>query len=321
MAETATDTLPAPFQGLALPVMCAPMSYASSVDLAVACSRAGVLAGWQGGTVTTLADFATYLDRLAQSEGASAIVNLPAREARADWMQPRLDLLERYRVPLVLSSVGDPAALVERVRGWGGRVIQDVTTMHHARKAIAAGVDGLMLTCAGAGGHAGNLSPFAFVPAVRREWPGLLIVGGGIADGRGIAAAMALGAHMACLGTRFIATPESAVRQQHRDMILAAGMDRIVVSAAMNGVPANWIADSIEQAGLAIADLPAHRTPMPDGVKPWRDIFSAGHSVGLIDRELPVASLVTELAAQFAEASPGAPWRTRLADIANNWAN
>jgi len=307
------------FAQLALPLMCAPMSFASSVDLAVACRKAGVVAGWQGGTVTGLEEFGRYLDALGSIEGAPPIVNLPARIADEADGPAKLALLEAHRAPLVLSSVGDPTRLVERVHHWGGRVIQDVTTMRHAEKSITAGVDGLMLTCAGAGGHTGFLTPFAFVPAVRRIWPGLLIVGGGIADVHGIAAVLALGGDLACMGTRFIATPESGVVQGHRDMIAGVGLDRIMVSAAMNGVPANWIRDSVEQAGLDPATLPATRTPMPAGIKPWRDIYSAGQSVGLIEQTEPVAALVDRLAAEFAALVPGDAWRGRLEVIGAAW--
>lgn len=303
------------FEHLALPLMCAPMSFASSVDLAVACRKAGVLAGWQGGTVTRLDEFSRYIAALDTVDGAPPIVNLPSRIAGEADGPAKLDMLEAQRAPLVLSSVGDPTLLVARVHGWGGRVIQDVTTMRHAEKAIGAGVDGLMLTCAGAGGHTGFLTPFAFVPAVRRIWPGLLIVGGGIADVHGIAAVLALGGDLACMGTRFIATPESGVLPGHRDMIASAGIDRIMVSAAMNGVPANWIRDSIEQAGLDPASLPITRTPMPEGIRAWRDIYSAGHSVGLIEASEPVAALVARLAQEFAALVPGDAWRARLAAI------
>lgn len=307
------------FERLALPLMCAPMSFASSPALARACVDAGVVAGWQGGAATSDAEFAAYLQRLDPPGKAPPIVNLSARMANDSAWEARLKLLEQARVPLVLSSIGDPTRMVERVHGWGGKVIQDVTTLRHAGKAIAAGVDGLMLTCAGAGGHTGSLTPFAFVPAVRRMWPGLLIVAGGIADPAGIRGALALGGDLACMGTRFIATPESGVVQGHRDMIVAAGMERIVPSAAMNGVVANWIADSIEAAGLNPRDLTGDRIAMPDGVRAWRDIFSAGQSVGLIDGELAVADLVAQLMQDFAAAGGWPDWRKRLSEIDKAW--
>ena len=303
-------------KGLRLPLMCAPMSFASSVPLAVACCKAGVIGGWQGGTYTPDDEFEAYLKALDGIGGAPPIVNIPARWGSDPKWQTRLDMLGDHHAPLLLSSLGDPSALVARVHQWGGRVIQDVTTMKHAEKAIAAGVDGLMLTCAGAGGHTGFLTPLAFVPAVRRIWSGLLIVAGGIADVNGIAGALALGGDIAGMGTRFIATPESGVVEGHRLMIPAEGMDNIISSAAMNGVPAHWMRSSVEAVGLDPKTLPNVRSDMPEGVMPWRDIWSAGQSVGLIDRVEPVADLVERLAMEF-EALPVVPdWRGRLDNLA-----
>ncbi len=307
------------FEKLALPLMCAPMSFASSVPLASACARSGVVAGWQGGTLTRLDEFERYLAGLAAIDGAPPIVNLPSRIAAEPEGEAKLALLEAHRVPLVLSSLGDPSRLVERVHGWGGRVVQDVTTMRHAEKALAAGVDGLMVTCSGAGGHTGFLTPFAFVPAVRRIYDGLLIVAGGIADAAGMAGALALGGDIACMGTRFIATPESGVAEGHRAMIERAGIDRIVVSSAMNGVPANWIRDSLDEAGLGDEDIRGPKIPMPEGVRAWRDIYSAGQSVALIERIEPVADLAARLTTEFAAAAPWSRWRERLAEIDRQW--
>jgi nitronate monooxygenase len=303
------------FENLRLPLMCAPMSIASSVPLAMACCKAGVIGGWQGGTATSSDEFESYLKALNGIDGAPPIVNIPARWGSDPKWQARLDMLADFRAPLVLSSLGDPADLVTRVHTWGGRVVQDVTTMKHAAKALSAGVDGLMLTCAGAGGHTGFLTPMAFVPAVRRIWDGLLIVAGGIADVQGIAGALALGGDIAAMGTRFIATPESGVVEGHRAMISNEGMDDIIASAAMNGVPAHWMRASVESVGLDPKSLPNTVSPMPAGVMPWRDIWSAGQSVGLIDAVEPVADLVGRLTAEF-ETLPALPdWRARLVNL------
>jgi len=303
------------FDNLALPLMCAPMSFASSPALAEACCKAGVIGGWQGGTFTPLAEFERYLEVLADIGSAPPIVNLPARIAGEETGESKLALLEKHRAPLVLCSLGNPAALIERVHAWGGKVVQDVTTMRHAEKAIEAGADGLMLTCAGAGGHTGFLTPLAFVPAVRRIYDGPLIVAGGIADGAGIAAVLALGGDIACMGTRFIATPESGVVAGHRAMIPSTGIDEIVLASAMNGVPANWMRPSIEAVGLDYRTLPKERTAMPEGVLPWRDIWSAGQSVALIDAVEPVADLVARLTVEFEQAGIGIDWRARLARL------
>lgn len=305
---------------LALPLMCAPMSFASSVGLAGTCCEAGIIGGWQGGSATPDDAFDAYLKRLDAIGPAPPIVNIPARAATDPAYAERLERLAEFKVPLVLSSVGDPSMLAVMVHDWGGRLIQDVTTMRHAAKAISAGVDGLMLTCAGAGGHTGFLSPMAFVPAIRREYDGFLIVSGGIADAHGMAAALALGGDLACMGTRFIATPESGVLDGHRAMIARAGADDITVSAAMNGVPANWIRQSIEQVGLDPETLSGTRMPMPDGIRPWRDIWSAGQSVALIDKVEPVAELVARLMSDFSALAAGVGWQDRLAQIDADWA-
>lgn len=315
------------FTDLRLPVMCAPMSFASSLELTLACCRSAVVAGWQGMQIADAEQFAAYLNAIdhahddARADGAPFAphaVNFSAGIVKDSGIgAQKLALCEQRRVPLVFSSVGDPSELVERVHGWGGKVIHDVVTVAHAIKAIVAGVDGLMLTCAGAGGHAGSLTPFAFVPRVRQMFDGLLVVGGGIADGSGVAAALALGADIACLGTRFIATHESGAVDAHKQMIAAVGMDDIFPSAAMNGVSANWIRQSVVSAGLDPDDMPPQRAPrrgavMPDGVVPWRDIWSAGHSVGLIDAVGSVQSVVDRLAEEFEAVAGPANWRQRI---------
>lgn len=313
------------FDRLRLPLACAPMSFASSVDLALACSRAGIVAGWQGGTLTSLEDFERYLmalDELRQ-EMADApyygppLMNLPAHIVQdADVGARKLELCAKWRPPLVLSSIGDPREITLRAHDWGAYVIHDVISVRHAEKALEASVDGLMLTCAGAGGHTGSLTPFAFVPKVREMFDGLLIVAGGIADVSGIRGALALGADIACMGTRFIATPEAGAVDGHKQMIAETRMEDILISDAMNGVSANWMRASLEQVGLDPANMPPKRGPrsgaeMPAGVRPWRDIWSAGHSAGLIDEVTPVADIVALLAQQFA--GDGEAWRQQLA--------
>ena len=335
-----TSTPVAPAAGsllanLRLPLMCAPMSIASSVPLALACCRAGIIGGWQGGTLTPLEEFKQYLSSLdelrrqAEGEGLQfgpPIVNFPARIAsEPDVGEEKMRLCEKYRPPLVLSSIGDPTELVKRAHGWGARVIHDVVNVKHAEKAIAAGVDGLMLTCAGAGGHTGFLTPFAFVPKVRSMYDGLLVAAGGIASGAGVAGALALGADIAAMGTRFIATPESGVVEGHRRMIAEVEIDDIVISDAMNGVAANWMRQSIAMVGLDPANMPPKRGPragaeMPDGVRPWRDIWSAGQSVGLIDSVEPVQAVVDRIAVEFEAAAVRPNWRTRLNVIHEQWA-
>jgi len=314
--------------GLRLPLLCAPMSFASSLPLTLACCEAGVIGGWQGGNIRTVEEFELYLTTLddarrrASAEGrpfAPHAVNLPAAVLRDAALGARkIALCAKMRAPLIFSSVGDPTEVVKRAHDWGGRVIHDVISVKHAEKAIAAGVDGLMLTCAGAGGHTGALTPFAFVPKARAMFDGLILVGGGIANGAGVAGALALGADIAVMGTRFIATYESGAAEAHKRMIAEAGMEDILSSDAINGLTANWMRQSLAGAGFDPENLPPRRGPrqgaeMPAGVRPWREIFSAGHSAGLIHDVIGARALIDRLAGEFERAAAPRDWRARLA--------
>jgi len=322
------------FSDLRLPLLCAPMSFASSLPLTLACCRAGVVGGWQGGNIRTIEEFAACLAALdearrkAQGEGrpfAPHAINFPAAIVDDPELgAQKLRLCEEARVPLIFSSVGDPGEIVRRAHGWGGRVIHDAISVRHAEKAIAAGVDGLMLTCAGAGGHTGHLTPFAFVPKVRAMYDGLLLAGGGIANGAGVAGALALGADLAVMGTRFIATRESGAVEGHKQMIVETGMEDIFLSDALNGVPAHWIRQSVASVGFDPDNMPPKRGPrrgaeMPQGVRPWRDIWSAGHSAGLIEEVLSTAELVDRLAAEFEASLAPQDWRARLDARTTAW--
>jgi nitronate monooxygenase len=327
-------TSPLLLDGLRLPLFCAPMSFASSLPLALACCEAGIVGGWQGGNVPTIEEFEDYLVSLDKARRIAAdagrpfgpdAVNLPAAIVRDPELgAQKLKLCERYASPLVISSVGDPTEVVRRAHGWGGKVIHDAINVRFAEKAIAAGVDGLLLTCAGAGGHTGFLSPFAFIPKVRAMFDGLIIAGGGLASGRGIAAVLALGADLACMGTRFIATQESGAVEGHKQMITQTRMEDIMVSDAMNGIPAHWIRQSLAQVGLDPDRMPEKLGPlrgaeMPEGVRPWRDIWSAGHSAGLIDDVSPAREVVERLIAEFETANARPDWRANLDRRPGGW--
>jgi len=315
------------FSGLRLPLLCAPMSFASSLKLTLACCEAGVIGGWQGGNVRSIEEFELYLTTLADAERRAAdagrpfaphAINIPSAISRDPELgAKKLALCEKMEAPLIFSSVGDPAEIVKRVHGWGGIVIHDAVSVKHAEKAIAAGVDGLMVTCAGAGGHTGLLTPFAFVPKVRALFDGLILAGGGIGNGAGIAGALALGADIAVMGTRFIATQESGAPEGHKQMIAEVGMEDIMISDAPNGLPANWIRQSIARIGWDPDNMPPKRGPLrgaekPEGVRPWRDIWSAGHSAGLI-QDVPTArEAIERLALEFEASAAPQDWRARL---------
>ncbi|MET0702048.1 MAG: nitronate monooxygenase, partial [Mycobacterium sp.] len=212
---------------LRLPLMAAPMSIASTPDLVAACCAAGIVGCFPTHNAWAADGLDTWLHRLAdaQRDGraptgvhhAPFAVNINVSSAKpADLLNQELDLCRRHGVEIVTTNVGHPGSVVERVHDWGGLVIHDCVSVAQAERAVEAGVDGLMLVCAGAGGLGGQLSPMAFVPRVRSFFDGLIQLAGGVCTGGGIRAALALGADMACAGTRFIATEESGVVTEHK---------------------------------------------------------------------------------------------------------
>ncbi len=300
-------------EALRLPLLQAPMFRVSSLRLARACSEAGVIGSFQLANPRDERELGVWLqameaERHEAAERGDAIapycVNINANSIDRPGYRERVDLCEAARVPLVLSSIGDPSALALRVHGWGGRIIHDVTTLRFAEKAMAAGVDGLMLTCAGAGGHNGSLSPFAFLPQVRASFEGLIVLAGGIAESAGLRGALALGADLVCMGTRFIATQESEAADAYKQMLVEAGTGDIVETDAIAGLKANWLRPSLVANGLDPDDLPRprakHRPNLPKGVSAWKSVWSGGHSTGLVKDVPTVASLVDRLATDLA---------------------
>jgi nitronate monooxygenase len=197
--------------------------------------------------------------------------------------------------------------VVKAVHSYGGVVFHDVISIRHARKAAEMGVDGLILVCAGAGGHAGMLSPFALVPEVKRFFPGTIILSGSIATGRSILAAQAVGADLAYMGTRFIATEEANAPQGYKQMIVDTAASDIVYTSLFSGILGNYLKPSVTRAGLDPENLPgADKSTMSFATerpaKAWRDIWGAGQGVGSIDDAPAVATLVSRLEAEYREA-------------------
>lgn len=296
---------------LALPVICAPMFLISGPDLVVAACRAGIvgsfplfnrrttpeLIAWFDDIVMRLEE-ARRIDPAAYVAPWSANINTHTSNPRFD---EDLELIVRYRVPIVITALGSPKRVVEPVHAYGGLVIADANSPALARKAADCGVDGLALVASGSGGHTGSVSPFAFVREVRRWWDGTIVLGGAIGDAVGIRAAEVLGADLAYMGTRFIATPESLAEPEHKRMIIESGVDDLVISNALTGATASWLKPSLLAVGLD----PKTLKPREDGYryrgllgnepKPWKGIFSAGQGIGAIDRLDSVADIVGEL--------------------------
>ncbi len=292
---------------LRLPVIAAPMFLVSGPALVMAASRAGVLGTFPALNQRTTEGFADWLDEIRDglSEGGEALpygVNLIVHKTNPR-VEADLRVCVDKRVPVIITSLGAVPDLVKAVHGYGGVVLHDVINLRHAQKSIEAGVDGLVLVSAGAGGHAGLASPFAFIAEVRAMFDGIIALAGAINTGRHVAAAIAAGADVAYMGTRFIATVESQAPEAYKQMILDSSMADIVYTPAVSGVNGNFMRASLERAGL---DPNAPAPPMnmdKKEAKAWRDIWSAGHGVGGIKEVLPVAELVAELEAGFNEAA------------------
>jgi nitronate monooxygenase len=300
---------------LRLPLIVAPMFLLSGPEIVVAAARAGVVGAFPTLNARTTSDLEEWLKqittRIAALEAEGGLrgtwaANLVAHSTNRRLEQD-LDLICEYKPPLVITALGSPRRVVERVHAYGGRVVADVNSILFARKAADAGVDGLLLVACGAGGHTGELSPFAFVETVRAFWDGLLVLAGSVSTGRALRAALALGADMASIGTRFIATSESMAHPDYKRMVIDAEFEDILRTNAFTGAWANMLRPSITRAGLDPDRLkPFGRMDITDdphaGNRAWRDIWSAGHGVGLIKKEQTMADVVSDLEREYASA-------------------
>lgn len=302
------------FANLRLPAIAAPMFLVSGPDLVTASARSGIVGAMPAANARTGDDLDRWLGQirggLGNDPAGSWAINLVANK-RNPRVEHDLGLVCKHQVPVVITALGSPAAVIEAVHGYGGLVFADVISVAQARKAAEWGVDGLVLVGAGAGGHTGQLSPFAFVPEVRSFWDGYIVAGGGISSGAGIRGALALGADLAYLGTRFIAAQESMASDAYRGMLVDSGSADVICTDAFTGIPNNMLRPSIVKAGIDPDNIPPEcRSSINfedphNGAKAWRDIWSAGHGVGAIGKVQPVAEIVAELEAQFRAGNGG----------------
>ncbi len=223
-----------------------------------------------------------------------------------------METCARHAVPIVITSLRPPNEVVEAVHCWGGIVLHDVVSVRHAKKALEAGVDGLILVCAGAGGHAGALSPFAFVQEVRAFYDGPIVLSGGIATGRAVLAAQAMGADLAYVGTRFIATEEANADPRYKAMLIEGAAADIVCSSLFTGVAGNYLKPSIIAAGLDPDALPeADKSKMDFGdataAKAWRDIWGAGQGLGAIADAPSATEIVARMTRDYRRAKAELP--------------
>lgn len=301
---------------LALPVIASPMFIVSGPELVIAQCVNGIVGSFPALNARpkeALDEWLTRIDAaLAEAKAADPerivapyAVNQIVH-ASNDRLEHDLMVCGKHRVPIIITSLRAPDAVVSAVHGWGGVVFHDVTTVRHAEKALEAGVDGLILVCAGAGGHAGTLSPFALVSEVRRFFKGPLILSGAISTGDAILAAQAMGADLAYMGTRFIATQEANAAPAYKEMIVGTTAADVMYTPYFTGVPGNYLKPSVTAAGLDPNALPeVDKTKMNFGsgtTKAWRDIWGAGQGVGTIDDAPATAVVIDRLKAEYAAA-------------------
>ena len=291
---------------LRLPVFAAPMFLISGPDLVIAAGKAGIMGLFPAPNARSIDDLAQWLPRITSEletagRGGMWAINMIVHPTY-DRFDAELDLICQYKPRIVVTALGSPARPMERVHAYGGAIFADVINPLQARKAVDAGVDGLILVASGAGGHTGQYSPFAFVEEVRRFWDGPLILGGAIGGAKAIRAALTLGADFAYMGTRFIATREAQVSDENREMLVRAGMQDIVTTMAITGIPSNWMKESLDRAGFTPEMLDVKKkvdfSNLGD-TKAWKHIWGAGHAVGQTRSIQTVQQLVDELVEDY----------------------
>lgn len=299
-------TLPALFEGrLSLPLIGSPMFLISRPELVIAQCRAGVVGAFPSLNARPSGTFEAWLEEIGQAltpADAPFAVNLIVHRSNAR-LEEDLALCVRYRVPIVITSLGAREDVNAAVHGYGGIVLHDIINDAFARKAIAKGADGLIAVAAGAGGHAGTLSPFALVQEIRAWFDGPLALSGAIATGRSIAAARAMGADLAYMGSPFIATEEADAPAAYKQMIVDSDAGDIVYSDVFTGVSGNYLRPSIVAAGLDPDKLPEASAMdfavLSGGSKAWRDIWGAGQGIGAIRQVQPAAAFIAQLRAEY----------------------
>jgi nitronate monooxygenase len=306
-------SLPPVLQRLKLPVIAAPMFIAGNPKLVIEQCKAGIVGSFPALNARPKEALDQWLTEIEQAlagqpDAAPYAVNQIVHKSN-DRLEHDVEVCVRHKVPITITSLRAPNEVVSAVHSYGGIVLHDVINVRHAEKALEAGVDGLILVCAGAGGHAGMLSPFALVGEVRRFFNGPILLSGAIASGDAILAALAAGADLAYIGTRFLATPEASVPERYKEEILKAHAADIVYTDLFSGVNGNYLKHSVVSAGFDPLDLPKSDpkkmnfgTGSGSEKKVWRDIWSAGQGVGQIDQVMPVADVVAKLAAEYTAA-------------------
>ena len=307
---------------LKIPVVGAPLFIVSGPELVISQCKAGVVGSFPALNARPqevldewLIQIKEELDKHNQENPDSPAAPFAVNQichASNDRLMQDMESCVKHEVPIIITSLRPPLEIVEAAHSYGGVVFHDVINVRHAKKAAEQGVDGLILVCAGAGGHAGTHSPFALVREVKEWFDGTILLSGSISDGHSIASSLALGADLAYIGTRFIATKEANADQRYKDMLIESSASDIVYSSLFTGVNGNYLKPSIEKAGLDPDNLPgADKSKMNFGSggntksKAWKDIWGSGQGIGSIKSDPTVQDLVNELTEQYEKAYGG----------------
>jgi len=309
---TAADTLKSK---TSFPVIASPMFLVSNPDMALAACKEGVVGSFPALNQWTSAGLEEWLikmnagiEELKRDNPGKTIapyaVNLIVHKTNPRLAED-LALCVKYKVPVVITSLGAVPEVVKQVHGYGGLVLHDVTTIEHAKKAADAGVDGLIAVCAGAGGHAGTRNPLSFVNEIREFYKGILVLAGGLSTGQDVLTAQTMGADFAYMGTRFVATKESSAPQEYKQMICDAGAGDIIYTSAVSGIPANFMRQSLEKAGYDVEELRKKGNaleklkPLDAEAKAWKTVWSAGQGVSNIHDIPSISSLVDRMKQEY----------------------
>jgi nitronate monooxygenase len=303
---------------LRLPVISAPMFLVSGPDMVIAAARAGIMGAFPGPNGRTIADLRAWFEIIHAALGKDKLpfaFNMITHTSYGRF-EDELALVEEFKPEIVITALGGPHRVTEVVHGYGGLVFADVNSPTYARKAIEKGADGLVLVCAGAGGHTGTYAMAPFLDEVRQFFDGPIAVGGGISSGEGVLAVEMLGADFAYVGTRFLGASESLIGDGYRQMVVDCGIEDLITSKAITGALGNWMKASVAAAGLDLDDMKAEAKidfsgDMHSGAKAWKTVWSAGQGVAQIHEISPMAAIVEGLAKGYQSA--GESLATRFA--------
>ena len=294
-------------ESMTLPVIVAPMFLISGPEIVISAGKAGLIGCFPAPNARTIDDLKEWLPRIDNELEAAGrrgqwAINMIVHPSYTRFDQ-EMELVAKYKPKFVVTALGSPKRALDKVHAFGGNVFADVITPEHARKAVDAGADGLILVCNGAGGHTGAFSPLAFIQEVRQFWDGPLIVGGAVSNSRSIMSMLTLGADFAYMGTRFISCPESLVVDDYRDMLVRSNMSDVVTTAAVSGVKGNWLKASLQKAGFDFDKLDAAGkvdfSNLHGDSKAWKNTWGAGQGVGETKSIQTVREVVDELKTEW----------------------